>query len=69
VETIYEGAPEEPFHTPGRGIAQALDNGNFLIAETETGRAFEVTPDGEIVWSFINRYSGRSSIGMMQTAC
>jgi Arylsulfotransferase (ASST) len=56
VETIYEGTPEEPFYTPERGKAQALDNGNFLIAETEAGRVFEVTPDGEIVWSFINRY-------------
>jgi Arylsulfotransferase (ASST) len=56
VETIYEGTPEEPFYTPERGMAQALDNGNFLITETSGGRVFEVTPDGTIVWSYINRY-------------
>ena len=56
VETIYKGTPEEPFFTAGRGTANALDNGNFLITEAEVGRAFEVTPDGQIVWSFILRY-------------
>lgn len=56
VETIYEGTPEAPFYTSGRGTADALDNGNFLVAETEFGRVFEVTPEGELVWSFINRY-------------
>jgi hypothetical protein len=56
VETIYEGTAETPFFTAGRGNADILDNGNFLITETSGGRVFEVTPDGEIVWSFIHRY-------------
>ena len=56
VETIYEGTPEEPFFTSGRGEADVLDNGNFLVTETGAGRVFEVTPDGAIVWSFIHRY-------------
>jgi hypothetical protein len=56
VETVYEGTEGEPFFTEGRGKADLLANGNFLITETEFGRVFEVTPDGEIVWSFINRY-------------
>jgi hypothetical protein len=56
VETIYEGTESNPFFTEGRGKADLLGNGNFLLTETETGRVFEVTPDGEIVWSFINRY-------------
>jgi Arylsulfotransferase (ASST) len=56
VETIYEGTPEAPFFTSGRGSAERLDNGNFLIVETSHGRVFEVTPDGTIVWSYINRY-------------
>jgi hypothetical protein len=56
VETIYEGTAETPFFTAGRGEADLLDNGNFLITETSGGRVFEVTPGGEIVWSFINRY-------------
>jgi hypothetical protein len=59
VETIYEGTPEEPFYTAGRGTANLLANGNFLIAETKFGRVFEVTPDGTIVWSFIHRYDSK----------
>lgn len=35
-----------------RGSAQRLPNGNTLIAESDTGYAFEVTPDGERVWTF-----------------
>lgn len=34
------------------GSNQRLDNGNTLITETDYGRAFEVTPEGEIVWEF-----------------
>jgi hypothetical protein len=56
VETLYEGTEGEPFFTAGRGKADLLGNGNFLITETQFGRVFEVTPGGEIVWSFINRY-------------
>jgi hypothetical protein len=56
VEIIYEGTAETPFFTGGRGNADLLDNGNFLITETTGGRVFEVTPDGTIVWSYINRY-------------
>ncbi len=36
--------------------AQRLPNGNTLITEGATGRAFEVTADGEIVWEFISPY-------------
>ena len=30
--------------------------GNLLITESEAGRVFEVTPEGDIVWSYINRW-------------
>lgn len=33
---------------------QRLPNGNTLITEGETGRIFEVTPEKEIVWEYIN---------------
>jgi hypothetical protein len=32
--------------------AQRLPNGNTLITEADTGRIFEVTVDGEVVWEF-----------------
>ncbi|HEY7670964.1 MAG TPA: aryl-sulfate sulfotransferase [Gammaproteobacteria bacterium] len=34
--------------------AQRLPNGNTLITEGTTGRVFEVTNDGTIVWEYIN---------------
>ena len=36
--------------------AQRLQNGNTLICEGNPGRAFEVTPDGEVVWEFVNEF-------------
>ncbi len=34
--------------------AQRLPNGNTLIAEAQNGRIFEVTPEGQIVWQYVN---------------
>ncbi|MBN1866823.1 aryl-sulfate sulfotransferase [Candidatus Sumerlaeota bacterium] len=50
----YGGTPERPFYTPTCGSCQRLKNGNTLIAESDSGRAFEVTPEGEIVWEYFN---------------
>jgi len=50
----YEGTPWDRFSSKGCGMAQRLPNQNTLITETDTGRAFEVTPDGEIVWQFLS---------------
>jgi len=48
----YRGTRKSPFFSAARGGCQQLGNGNVLIAETDTGRAFEVIPGGEIVWEF-----------------
>ena len=32
---------------------QRLPNGNTLIAEATTGRTFEVTCKGEVVWEYL----------------
>ena len=50
----YEGTPPKSFFSAWRGSNQRLPNGNTLICESERGRAFEVTPDGAIVWEFWN---------------
>ena len=50
----YRGTPEQPFFSPHSGAVQRLANGNTLITESASGRAFEVTPDGERVWEFSN---------------
>lgn len=50
----YEGTPDRPFHSDTCGSCQRLPNGNTLITESDYGRAFEVTRDGEIVWEYLN---------------
>jgi Arylsulfotransferase (ASST) len=56
VQTVYEGSDEAPFFSNVKGKQQLLANGNVLITEAERGRAFEVTPHGRIVWSYISRF-------------
>jgi len=50
----YAGTEAEPFYSHACGVCQRLPNGNTLITETDNGRAFEVTQDGEVVWEFHN---------------
>ena len=50
----YRGTPEQPFFSKACGAAQRLPNGNTLVTESDNGRAFEVAPDGEIVWEFLS---------------
>jgi hypothetical protein len=50
----YGSAPEQRFFSAKRGGAQKLPNGNVLVTDSESARAFEVTPAGEIVWEFLN---------------
>ena len=44
------------FFTPVLGSAQRLPNGNTLISEGLSRRAFEVTPEKEIVWEYYCRF-------------
>jgi hypothetical protein len=48
----YEKGPE--FFSYFISSAQRLPNGNTLIDEGSNERVFEVTPEGEIVWEFID---------------
>ena len=40
------------------GSCQRLPNGNTLISESGRGRAFEVTPQGEVVWEYASSTTG-----------
>jgi hypothetical protein len=51
---LYEGDPPSDFLSRECGSNHRLPNGNTLIVETDRGKVFEVTPDGEIVWKYIN---------------
>ena len=48
----YKGTPAQEFFSMTAGTTKRLPNGNTLITESNNGRAFEVTPAGEIVWSY-----------------
>ena len=50
----YPGNKNVSFYSRACGSNQRLPNGNTLITEFTAGRAFEVTPDREIIWEFIN---------------
>jgi len=50
----YRGDPPKSFYSQDIGSVDRLPNGNTLIIESRRGRAFEVTPDKEIVWEFVN---------------
>src|SRR5215470_5492642 len=53
----YRGAPPISFYSYNISSAERLPNGNTLICEGAPGRLFEVTPEGHIVWEYINPYA------------
>ncbi len=54
--TLYGGRDGQRIFTPERGTHQMQPNGNLMVTEAQSGRAFEVTPEGRIVWEYVNRY-------------
>jgi hypothetical protein len=50
----FAGSEEIPFYSESCGTAQRLPNGNTLVTESDGGRAFELTPGGQLVWEFYN---------------
>ena len=57
IRNIYGADDDQPLYSISKGSHQMLENGNALIVESDQGRVLEVTPAGEVVWEFINRYS------------
>ena len=55
----YQADPRTDFYTKGQGGNQRLPNGNTLITDSDSGRAFEITTEGEIVWEFLTPHRGR----------
>ena len=53
----YQDQPVFNFYSAYISGAQRLPNGNTLITEGCTGRLFEVTRDGDVVWEYISSYS------------
>jgi len=63
----YQETPVSNFFSPYISNAQRLPNGNTLINEGWFGRFFEVTPEGAVVWEYINPYFGGSARPQEQT--
>jgi hypothetical protein len=55
---VWSYAAGEEFFASWGGSNQRLPNGNTLITESNTGYAFEVTPEGDKVWEFANPLVG-----------
>lgn len=49
----YVANPPGAFDSHSRGSSQRLPNGNTLIAESNSGRLFEITLEGEVVWEYL----------------
>src|SRR5918996_72291 len=56
IEWEYLGQPPISFYSTNISSAERLPNGNTLICEGAPGRIFEVTPNQEIVWEYINPF-------------
>jgi hypothetical protein len=51
------GGPAWSFRSTHISAARRLPNGNTFIDEGQSGRLFQVTADGDIVWEYVNPYS------------
>lgn len=48
------------FYSSFISSARRLPNGNTLIDEGQSGRLFQVTPEGDIVWEYVSPFFGKS---------
>lgn len=51
-EKIVWEYKDEDFFSNIRGLSQRLPSGGTLVVSSQRGRAFEVTPEGEVVWEY-----------------
>ena len=54
----YKTKPGWDFFSAFISGAQRLPNGNTLVCEGMTGRVFEITYEGEMVWEYVNPFFG-----------
>ena len=52
----FEGSAENDFSSSLLGSVSRLDNGNTLVTESLAGRAFELTGQGDLVWSWTSPF-------------
>jgi hypothetical protein len=54
----YAAARPDDFYSRYMAGARRLPNGNTLICEADSGLFFEVTPDSQVVWRYLNPVTG-----------
>lgn len=54
LDWVYVADPPEEFYSPFISGATRVANDNTVICEGRSGRLFEVTPEGDIVWTYVN---------------
>ncbi len=59
----YRGSPPHQFFSGHISGASRLSSGNVLVCEGTSGRLFEVTRAGEVVWEWINPFVNNDSRG------
>jgi hypothetical protein len=59
----YHGTPREQFFSGHISGAERLSNDHVLICEGTSGRVFEVTREGQLVWEWINPFLDDGPIG------
>lgn len=64
-EIVWQYRDNPPFNFFSAYIsgARRLPNGNTLITEGQPGRIFQVTPEGQVVWEYINPHFGPNEQG------
>ncbi|MEO6290274.1 MAG: hypothetical protein ABIO76_10150, partial [Ginsengibacter sp.] len=55
---VYIAPDTFSFYSSFISGAHRMNNGNTFIDEGAKGRFFEVTPDGKMVWEYLNPYRG-----------
>ena len=62
IEWEYTAPSSNSFYTVRQGGAQRLPNGNTFITSSNSGHLFEVTQDKQLVWEFVNPFTGQNEV-------
>jgi outer membrane protein assembly factor BamB len=67
VTWLFKGENPADFHSQECGSNHLLPNGNTLVVESDRGKAFELAPDGAVVWKYINPAQGGNELQYVAT--
>ena len=64
----YRDTPALNFFSPNISGERRLPNGNTLVTEGRFGRVFQVTPDKQVVWEYVNPHFLTTGDGAVSNA-